>query len=86
MQLTKWILDSGETFHMAPDISDFIPGLLVETDKYIEDEVGNFIAAKEKGEVQIEMCDNNVKPFIATSENVLLAPDFFDRLFPVLRY
>ena len=25
-QLTNWILDSEATFHMTPDVSDFIPG------------------------------------------------------------
>ena len=25
-QLTNWILDSGETCHMIPEVSDFIPG------------------------------------------------------------
>ena len=25
-QLTNWILDSGETCHMTPEVSDFIPG------------------------------------------------------------
>ena len=35
-QLTNLILDSGAIFHMTQEISDFIPGLLVETDKYIE--------------------------------------------------
>ena len=32
-QLTYWILDSGETCHMTPEISDFVPGSLTETDK-----------------------------------------------------
>ena len=27
-QLTNWILDSGATFHMTPEVSDFIPGSL----------------------------------------------------------
>ena len=35
-QLTNWILDSGETCHMTPEVSDFIPGSLEDTDKYIE--------------------------------------------------
>ena len=26
LQLSNWILDSGATCHMTPDISDFIPG------------------------------------------------------------
>ena len=32
-QLTNWILDSGATCHMTPEISDFIPGSLEDTDK-----------------------------------------------------
>ena len=36
MQPTNWILDSGAMCHMTPDISDFVPGSLVEMDKYIE--------------------------------------------------
>ena len=48
-QLTKWILDSGATCHMTPDISDFIAGLLVETDKFIEFSDGNFVTAKQTG-------------------------------------
>ena len=51
-QLTNWILFSGVTCHMTPNISDFILGSLVETDKYIEVSDGNFVTAKKKGEVQ----------------------------------
>ena len=25
-QLTNWILDSGATYHMTPEVTDFIPG------------------------------------------------------------
>ena len=32
-QLTNWILDSGATCHMTPEVSDFIPGSLGDTDK-----------------------------------------------------
>ena len=35
-QLKNWILDSGATCHMMPEVSDFIPGTLEDTDKYIE--------------------------------------------------
>ena len=35
-QLTNWVLDSGATCHMAPDISYFVLVSLVETEKYIE--------------------------------------------------
>ena len=33
LQLTNWILDSGATCHMTPEVSDFIPGSLEDTDK-----------------------------------------------------
>ena len=46
-QLTNWILDSGATCHMTPDIQYFILGSLVETDKYIEVLDGNFVTAKQ---------------------------------------
>ena len=45
-QLTKWILDSGATCHITPEISYFIPGSLVKTDKYISVAHGNFITEK----------------------------------------
>ena len=47
LQLTNWILDSGETCHMTPDISDYIPGSLLETDIYTKFEYGNFVTAKQ---------------------------------------
>ena len=31
LQLTDWILDSGATCHMMPEVSDFIPSLLEVT-------------------------------------------------------
>ena len=46
-QLTNWVLGSGATFHMKPDISDFIPGSFVETDKYIEVSYGHSVTAKQ---------------------------------------
>ena len=35
-KLTNWILDSGATCHMTPEVSDFIPGTLEYMDRYIE--------------------------------------------------
>ena len=35
-QLTDWILDSGATCHMTPEVSDFIPGSLEDKYKKIE--------------------------------------------------
>ena len=34
-QLTNWILDSGATFHMTPEVMDFILGTLEDMDKFI---------------------------------------------------
>ena len=48
-QLTNWILDSGATCYMTPEITDFIPGLLEDTDKFIEVADGNHVTAKQKG-------------------------------------
>ena len=47
-QLTNWILDSGATYHMTPEVSDFIPGSLEDTDKYIEVEDGHHVTAKKR--------------------------------------
>ena len=60
---------------MTPEICYFIPGSLLETDKYIEIVDGHFVTAKQTGEVQIKICDYNGKPFITTFYNVIFAPD-----------
>ena len=83
-QLTNCILDSGATCHTTPEVSDFIPGTLEDTDKYIEVADRHHVTAKQKGQVRIQMCNDNVKTFIATLYNVLLAPDLCDRLFSII--
>ena len=50
-QLTNWILDSGATCHMTPEVMDFIPGSLEDTDKFIEVADGHQVTAKQKGSV-----------------------------------
>ena len=35
-QLTNWILDYRSTCHMTPEVSDFIPSSLEDTNKHIE--------------------------------------------------
>ena len=47
-QLTNWILDSGATCHMTPEVTDFIPGSLEDTDKFIEVVDGHNVTAKQK--------------------------------------
>ena len=66
-QLTNWILDLGATCHMTPEVTDFIPGSLEDTDKFIEVADGHHFMAKQKVSVRIQMCDNNGRKFVATS-------------------
>ena len=47
-QLTNWIFDSGATCHMTPELLDFIPGLLEDTDKNIEVADKHQITVKQK--------------------------------------
>ena len=83
-QLTNLILDSGETCHMTPEVSDFIPCSLEYTDKYIEIADGHHVTEKQKGQVRIKFCDNNGNTFITTLYILLLAPDLCDRLFSII--
>ena len=69
---------------MTPEVSDFIPGSLEDTDKYIEVSDGHHVTAKQKGQVRIKMCDNHGDPLIAMLHNILLAPDLCDRLFSII--
>ena len=57
---------------MTPQVSYFITGSLEDTDKHIEVADGHHVTAKQKGKVQIKMCNNNGNPFIATLHNVIL--------------
>ena len=82
-QLTNWILDSVATCHMTPEFLNFIPGSLEDTDEYIEVADGHHITAKQRGQAQIRMCDDNGKTFITTIYNVLSAPDLCYRLFSI---
>ena len=47
-QFTNWILDSGATCHMTPEVSDFIPGSLEYTDKHIEMADRHHVTAKKR--------------------------------------
>ena len=65
-QLTNWILDSGATCHMTPEVTDFIPVSLEDTDKFIKITDGHHVTAKQKGLVRIQIFDDNGETFIAT--------------------
>ena len=62
---------------MTPEVSDFIPGSLEDTDKYIKVADGHHVTAKQKGQVWIKMCDDNRDP-------LLVPPDLCDRLFSII--
>ena len=47
-QLTNWILDSGATCYMTPEVTDFVPGSLEGTDKFIEVADGHHVTAGKK--------------------------------------
>ena len=83
-QLTNWIVDLGETCHITPEISDFILGSLVETDKYIEVADENFFTEKQTGEFEIKMCDDNGRPLIFTLYNVIFAPNLRDWILSII--
>ena len=84
-QLTNCILDSGATCHMMPEVTNFIPGSLEDTNKFIEVAGVHHVTAKLKGSVRIQMCDDNGKTFVATLYKVLLAPNLCDRLFSIIK-
>ena len=69
---------------MTPEVTDFIPGSLEDTDKFIEVADRHHVTAKQKGSVRIQMFDDNGETFIATLYNVLLAPDLCNRLFSII--
>ena len=83
-QFTNWILDYGAMYHMTPEVSDFIPVSLENTDKHIEVADGHHVTDKQKGQVRIKICHNHGDPFIATLHNVLLALDLCNKLFSIV--
>ena len=62
----------------------FHSGSLEDTYKYIEVADGHHVMEKQKGQVQIQLCDDNGMNFIATLYNVLLAPALCERLFSII--
>ena len=55
LQLTNWILDSEEMCHMMPEVQDFIPGSIDNTDKFFKVTDGHHVTSNQKGEIQIKM-------------------------------
>ena len=84
LQFTNWILDSVPTCHMTQQVSDFIPNSFDNTDKYIDFFGVSHVMAKQKVQVQIQICDDNGDTFIATLNNVLLAPDLRVGVFSII--
>ena len=69
---------------MTPEVPDYIPGSLDDTDKNIKVADGHHVMAKQKRQARIKICDDNGNTFIATLHNVLLAPDLCNRLFSII--
>ena len=69
---------------MTPEVTDFIPGSLEDTDKFIEVADRHHVRVKQKGSVRIQMCNDNSNKFIPTLYKILLAPDLGDRLFSII--
>ena len=74
-QFTDWILDYEATCHITPEVSDFIPSSLEDTDKHIEVADRHHATAKQKCQVRIKICDDHGDLFITTLHNVLLVPN-----------
>ena len=70
---------------MTPEVSDFIPGSLENTDKHIEVAYGNHVMAKQKVQVRIKMCNDNRDTFILTLNNVLFHQIYARGYFQLLR-
>ena len=83
-QLTNLILDSGETYHLTPEVSDFIPGSLEDTDKHIEVADGHPVTEKQKGQVQIKICNDHREPFYCNVTQRTFSPDLCDILFSIV--
>ena len=83
-QMTSWLLDSGATRHIIPQVLGLILVSLENTNKHIEFADGHHVTTKQKGQVWIKLCDDNGDTFIATLHNVLLTPDLCNRLFLII--
>ena len=69
---------------MTPEVLDLNHSSLGDTDKYIEVANRYHATTKQKGQVLIQMCDDNGNPFIPTLHNVLLVPDLREKLFLII--
>ena len=70
---------------MTPEVSKFISGSLEDTNKNIEVTDGHHVTAKQKGHVQMKVCNGHVYPLIATLHNVILAPYLCNRFFSIIK-
>ena len=64
LQVTNYILASGETCYMASDISYFTASLSAKTYEYIKVPDGNFVRAKQTGKVQIKCMTKIQNPLL----------------------
>ena len=83
------VLGSGTNEGSIPRSGRGRPPILVtttleDTDEYSDVANGHHVTSKQKGQVQIQICNNKGKKFIVILYNVLLAPDLCDRLFSII--
>ena len=69
---------------MAPEVSDFISDSLEDTDKQIEVADVHHVTAEKEGQVGIKICNDHGDTFIATLQNVILAPYLCERLVSII--
>ena len=69
---------------MMPQVLDFLPGSLDDTNKNIQVADRHYVTTKQKGKARIKIYNDNRDILIARLHNILLAPDLCDRLFPLL--
>ena len=79
-------LEFGFWSNMTHDTRSFIfySRFIRRYGKHVEVVYRHYFTAKQKGQVQVKMCDDNRKLFIATLHNVLFPPDLCNRIFSII--
>ena len=83
-QLTNCILDSGATCHMTPEVTDFIPESLEDTDKFIEVADVHHVTAKKKVQYEYKCATITerflLRPYITYYWHRTCVTDYFPSL------
>ena len=83
-QLTNWILDSGATCYMTPEVTNFIPGSLEDTDKFIEVADGHHVMQNKKVQYEYKCAMITeilfLRPYITYYWHMTCVTDYFQSL------